>query len=230
MRTLIKLIQVLLALAIFWPASSYGTAVYRFDLIQGTGDTVYVSDINDRGDIVYSGFGDSGGLSYVQYGSTYLGSSSPELGAYRGVPVPSLLYDIYEYKGVRVDAIDNKGNLKGIWSNGVVSTPVIWHDMVPYDMTDPANAGVEFLGSVSRSLASDFFDSVTIIGMPYREYSIGLGLTNALGQILITLSSPDPGGALSGEYALLTPIPEPGSLPLFAIALMAAILPSRKRG
>ncbi|HJW24048.1 MAG TPA: PEP-CTERM sorting domain-containing protein [Rhodocyclaceae bacterium] len=200
-------------------------ATYRFQSLLCT-DTCYVSDLNDRGDIVMTGFGDVGGATFLLKGTEYQGSTSDRLPGGSGVIGLNS-----EAMGVIVSAIDNQGNMAG-QSGGV---PTVWVNGIAYDKTDPANAGLPSPTQTSTPVTASFLNSLSILNAP-AGISFHRGLENAAGHIAVAYNFPgSPGPANDYEsWGLLTHVvPEPSSSLLFAVGLgclMLVRVASERRG
>jgi len=177
------------------------------------GDTCYVVDMNNRGDILMTGFADGfrqavvahfNGLEIVpSISTTFL--SAPDLGG-------SSEFSAY--------VIDSHGNISG--EGFPIPIPLIWIDDVPYNMNDPVNAGIS-LGAHDTIDHLGPFDIATwdIVGLTGIDMDAGYSVTSALksasGLMVIDRVLPSSWDI----WGVLVPIPEPATLGLSLTALLA---------
>lgn len=93
----------------------------------GYGDTARPTDINDVGTIVWTGFCDSHCGSRLGVGGAFVAGFAPWPNDY-----------------TRVTDINNNGDLLGSAIKGGGLVPTMWIGGVPYDLSDPTNAGLVF--------------------------------------------------------------------------------------
>lgn len=182
------------------------------------GDTVAVTDLNDLETISYAGFGDSfpGGASATT-GPT---DNPNDRVFFRGYG-----FSGNAFAGVEVDDINDAGDALGsaIRLDGV-RVPTIWIGGVPFDLTDPANAGLHFNSDPGPKFAQNFdLFSLPIVGLPST-----LTPDDLLHDGVLTNSRQDYifhyfGGQLDNYGLLIAVVPEPGTLVL-VLAGVAAIL------
>jgi hypothetical protein len=198
--------------------ASASTVYWRFTPILWA-DTVAPTDLNDLGRISYVGFGDP-----MQ---SAIGTAT------HSDPVRGYGYWGGDYYGVSVRDINNAGDAYGaaIRLDGV-TVPTIWIGGVPYDLTDPANAGLQFDYDPGPKYALNFdLSSLPIIGLPFVPDDVTVSpsaLTNARGDYVFEYYYYY-GFKL---YGLLTAVvPEPGTLLLVLAGLAAGMLlaPGRLR-
>ena len=190
------------------------------------GDTVAVSDLNDVGVILYTGFGDRfpGGGSAIGRPPSY------DYEFVQGYGIFPPLYN--SLAGVQITDINDVGDAYGsaIRPDGV-RVPTIWIGGVPFDLTDPANAGLHFNIDPGPKYINNFdLWSLPIVGLPFTQNPdiqvSPWALTNARQDYVIHLSGP----WQADLYALLTAVvPEPGTLVLVLAGMAAALLVARGR-
>jgi hypothetical protein len=198
------------ALVLAGPVYLYTDAMY--------GDTVSPIDINDHGVIVYTGFFGGGIGSRVGWESVPGYSTAPPL---------SFVY---------VTDINNAGDMYGTAerADGML-VPTIWLDFVPYDLTDPANAGMAFNQDPGPKSTAEFdLWSLNVVGLPpyfdpaepYPWVSTW-ALTNARGDFVFEYRA----GIFPSNGILTRVLPVPGTLALAlcALAAMGAVVGRGKR-
>jgi len=190
------------------------------------GDTVRVSDLNDLGVILYTGFGDWG----IPGGASAIG------GPAGGDFVLGYGYGGSPRGGVNVSDINDAGDAFGsaIRLDGV-TVPTMWVGGVPFDLTDPANAGLHFNYDPGPKYALNFdLWSLPVVGLPSfftpDVYHVYWALTNIRHDYVFEYS-----GFSGTSYGLLTAVvPEPGTLALVLAGMAGALLVARgsssKRG
>ena len=175
------------------------------------GDTASPTDINDRGVIVWTGFGDGipGGAAWVN------GDFVNGYGAFG-----------CDTCGVQVYDINNSGDLLGVALKNGVYVPTIWLAGVPYDLTDPANAGLMFQYDPGPKSVTNFdLWTLDVHGLPdffNREFmdpfTDSFALTNARGDFVFAYGNGWNG--LDTSYGILIAhVPEPATLALLGIGL-----------
>ena len=222
---LVRLALVALLVSVHSLAAA-STMYWRFTTFL-PGDTVAVSDLNDLGVVLFTGFYDTfpDGRSAIGRPPHYTFESAfPGYGIFP----PSYNPDY----GVHVTDINNAGDGYGtaIRPDGV-RVPTIWIGGVPYDLTDPANAGLHFNYDPGQKYVTDFdLWSLPVVGLPFGPNSAVVSpfaYTNARGDYIFNLTL---SGALFDAYGLLTAVvPEPSTLVLVLAAIAAALLVARGR-
>lgn len=216
-----KIVPILSVLASALTPFASHAATYAFvDLF---GDTAYVADVNNKGDIVLSGFMDSDGIARIVSISEKTGSFSPD---WDWDFVPGL----EGYESSEVVDINDQGGMKGFvfsFMNPSRRMPVVWQDGVAYDTGDPANSGVEYFDDSPVSRRNDVLDLslMNIIDAPScvdSDGRDGMPCTSTdwfktdQGLIVFAyqLGPWDSWGAL-----VPIAVPAPGTLPLLGVAL-----------
>lgn len=147
-----------------------------------------------------------------------------------------------------VTDINNSGDMLGKATKNGVLTPAIWLDGVPYDLTDPANVGMVFDFDPGPKYLTDFDNhdllALDVAGLPsyflptfctgcapFPPFDYGYGtnfiapsaavqryaLTNARGDIIFEYRL----FSDRSHFGILRAIPEPSSVALVLLALVA---------
>ena len=210
------------------PLAAASPTYWRFTMFLG-GDTVEVSDLNDLGAILFTGFGDRfpGGGSAIGH------PPEPRLYEFfQGYGIFPPLFD--PFAGVHVTDINDAGDAYGtaIRPDGV-RVPTMWIGGVPFDLTDPANAGLHFNYDPGPKFITDFdLWSLPVVGLPFTQNPdivvSNFAYTNTRNDYVFHIITAPFG---SGDfYGLLTAVvPEPGTLFLVLAAIFAASLVARGR-
>ena len=159
---------VLVALLVSVHSLAAASTVYWQYTSAHAGDTVGVGDLNDLGAILYNGFGDRfpGGGSAIGHPPDY------ELEFIQGYGTFPPWYN--PWAGVHVTDINDAGDAYGtaIRPDGV-RVPTIWIGGVPFDLTDPANAGLHFNYDPGPQYVTDFdLWSLPVVGFPFAPRGI----------------------------------------------------------
>lgn len=221
-----------LALALVLVCSPAHSTAYRLQFVGG--DTVGVVGLNDAGVLLMGGFGDrcgnpvGGGMSAI-LPPPYV--PDPTWRFVIGLPtVPAG----YEDCGVNVHRINSAGDMIGTSDRNGTSIPTFWREGVPYDLRDPANAGLTFVPDPGvRRVAFDFesFDIVNLSDFPWLPPRLdwdwlfpASAWTNAGGLYAFTLNT-----ALRDE-AILIPlvVSEPPSIGIALLGLVAIFAAIRR--
>ena len=198
------------------------TVYWRFMSVCA-GDTVAVSDLNDLGMTLHTGFQIPGGASAVNRPP---GCDRDFFQGYGSFP-PWYNSDA----GVQVTDINNAGDAIGsaIRPDGV-RVPTIWIGGVPFDLTDPTNAGLHFNYDPGPKAVNDFdLWSLPIVGLPFTPGEIAwvssFAYTNARHDYVFNFSR----GLFDSYGLLIAVVPEPGTLVLILAGMAAALLVARGR-
>lgn len=199
----------------------------------GYGDTARPTDINDVGTIVWTGFCDSHCGSRLEVGGPFVAGFAPWPNDY-----------------TRVTDINNNGDMLGTAIKGGVLVPTIWLGGVPYDLNDPANAGLVFDFDPGPKTLSGFDNhdllALNVLNLPSQflptfctACSLVPGFDHGYGHNFSVPFATVGGSALTnargdivfefyyaGEmfssFGILRAIPEPSSSVLVLVALMVA--------
>ncbi len=222
---LVRLVLVALLVSVH-PLAAATTTYWQFTRFLAA-DTVGISDLNDLGVVLFIGFGDR----------------LPDGGSAVGRP-PDYNYDFFEgygifppwfnsEAGVHVTDINDAGDAYGtaIRPDGV-RVPTMWIGGVPFDLTDPANAGLHFNYDPGPKSITDFdLWSLPVVGLPFAQSPdivvSPIAYTNTRNDYVFHFTAPFGAGEF---YALLIAVvPEPGTLALVLAAIAAASLVARGR-
>lgn len=218
------LVPKILTLALTLSAGlALATPVYRYEALR-YGDTAAPVDINDLGQIVWTGFCDSGCRARVDDNIL-----TPLPGGY----------------GTAASEINNAGDVLGLsyFYGPRGGIPTLWIAGVPYDLTDPANAGLMFVADAGPKHTSFDLLAVQVLNLPVGflpevcpDCVGGAGpspwrpsrsaLTNARGDLVFGYQRVD---SVWDSFAILQEVPEPASVALVLTALLAAALASTAR-
>jgi hypothetical protein len=222
--SLARLVLVALLVSVHSLAAA-STMYWRFTPVCA-GDTVAVSDLNDQGVVLLTGFQFLGGGASATVVPP--GCDREFFQGYGSFP-PWYNPDV----GVHVTDINNAGDALGyaIRADGK-SVPTMWIGGVPFDLTDPANAGLHFNYDPGPKAVNDFdLWSLPVVGLPFTPDS-GLqvspfALTNARHDYVFYIPQYPSGFDFYG--LLIAVVPEPGTLVLVLAGMVAALLVARGR-
>ena len=199
---------------------SSSAPLYRY-LDMPYGDTDFYVDVNDNGLALVTGFCDFAcGARTLTIGD--------EIGSFKFVPGYS--GDSSGY--VRATAINNHGDIFGDATRGGAYVPTIWKDGKMFDLTEPANANLQFdYDSGPQSIPFSLYD-LAIMNLPSSFLRDAFGrslttprnsaLTNSRGDLLFEFSR---FGAIGDSYAaLVLVVPEPAPLGLVALPTLGLLL------
>jgi hypothetical protein len=175
------------------------------------GDTTTAQDVNDHGEVLYCCFSDS------EFSAALLGATM--LHGEGGAPAVA-------------EDVNNAGHVLGYSMKGSAWVSTMWIDGAPYDLTDPSNAGLQFVPDPGPKFADDFdLSALKIEGLP-DCFQTGFcrplwALTNARGDLIFEYSIAHfvtTNAALWFDgHAEPASVPEPSSLLLAALACLAAL-------
>ena len=184
----------------------FASPTYLFSL-GPFGDTAGPTDINDLGVIVWAGFADAvdGGASRFSDGS-YVNGYGDASGC--------------DECGVLVTDLNNVEDLLGSARKDEVYVPTIWLAGVPYDLTDPGNAGLTFHYDPGPKFVTNFhLGTLDVLNLPaFVTFASSFALTNARGDFVFAINSADFGGT-DVAFGILTRVPEPATLALLTFGL-----------
>jgi hypothetical protein len=209
-----SLYAVLAMLGLLLPMQSSAAVVYTYVNLP-FGDTTIAVDLNDHGQVLFCCFGDSSTKRGWLDGHDLFGFD----GGFHALP----------------EEINNAGMVRGTAARRDGSwVPTVWVDFIPYDMTDPANAGIVFERDPGPQWTAFDLAGLTVSGLPdcfVAHCTAENGaLTNSRGD-LVFLYNDVRGPSYIQQSAMLvaSTVPEPPTW-LLAMPMLALLWRQRRFG
>lgn len=190
------------------------------------GDESVVTDLNDHGTaLIVRGNMNGTTASYYWPDASSPASGGAVLGYLGG-----------EFDGVQAYEINNNNDILGLAMKDGAWVPTLWIGGTPFDLSDPANAGLVFERDPGPKFATINPYDLEIIGQPfpnYEEYNSGPCdyLTNARGDLIarVYMGVYTCGGGMLTSDVFLRQVPEPSSLALIFAGFAGAAWARRTR-